>query len=140
MCRALWQAHTILEAWISEHPSAFPPVVINITDGEANDGDPYPVSEAIRELTTNDGNILLLNLHLSSHAARPFQFPDSEDGLPDEYARALFRMSSCLTTSMRAMAREMGYAASEDARGFVFNAGIEDVVQFLNIGTMPKNL
>jgi hypothetical protein len=139
MCQALWQAHTLLETWTAEHPSAFPPVVINITDGEATDGDPYPASEAIRELTTVDGNVLLLNLHLSSHSAKPFQFPDSEDDLPDEYARLLFRMSSCLIPSMRAMAREMGYKASEDARGFVFNAGIEDVVQFLNIGTMPKN-
>ena len=71
--------------------------------------------------------------------AGELHFPDAEDDLPDEYARLLFRMSSCLIPSMRANAREMGYKASEDARGFVFNARIEDVVQFLNIGTMPKN-
>jgi serine/threonine protein kinase len=135
MCQALWQAHTLLEKWIMEHPTSFPPVVVNITDGAATDGDPYPASEAIRELGTEDGNVLLLNLHLSSTSAKVVPFPDSEDALPDEYARLLFSMSSCLTTGMRAVARRTGYQVSEDARGFVFNAHIEDVVQFLEIGT-----
>ena len=135
MCQALWQAHTLLEVWMSEHPTAFPPVVINITDGEATDGDPYPASEAIRELATEDGNVLLLNLHLSSMPVKVVPFPDSEEGLPDQYARLLFRMSSSLAPIMRATAREYGYSVPEDARGFVFNAHIEDVIQFLDIGS-----
>ncbi len=139
MCQAFWQAHTTLEDWISQHRTAFPPTVINVTDGEWTDADPYPASEAIRELSTDDGNVLLLNLHLSSRPAKPVYFPDSEDGLPDEYACRLFRMSSCLTPDMRAAARGMGYHVSEEARGFIYNAETVDVIQFLNIGTMPKN-
>ena len=140
MCRALWQAHAILETWIAQHPEAFPPVVINITDGESTDGDPLPPAEAIRELATADGNVLLLNLHLSSLRSVPIHFPDVEDNLPDDYARLLFRMSSILPAYMGSAAHEKGFLLADGARGFVFNARIEDVVEFLDIGTRPSNM
>jgi len=139
MCQALWQAHTILQDWVAQRTEAFPPVVINITDGESTDGDPYPASEALRELGTEDGNLLLLNLHLSSRRGPELHFPDSEDGLPDEYARLLFRMSSPLPDDMRVMARK-NYNVSDTARGFVFNADVKDVIQFLEIGTSGTSM
>jgi hypothetical protein len=37
-------------------------------------------------------------------------------------------------------ARHAGYAVTEGARGFVFNAHIEDAINFLDIGTRPSNL
>jgi len=139
MCHALWQAHGLLESWIAQHPQAFPPTVINITDGEANDGDPQPVSEAIRELCTEDGNALLFNLHLSSlRGVMQIHFPDSEHTLPDQYAKLLFRMSSEMPMSMLNEA-QCHYSVSDGARGMVFNARIEDVVHFLNIGTVGAN-
>ena len=141
MCRALWQAHAILETWVAQHPEAFPPVVINISDGESTDGDPQPPSEAIRELTTADGNVLLLNLHLSSLRGVPtLHFPNAEDSLPDDYARLLFRMSSTLPAYMSNAAHEKGFLLSDGARGFVFNAHIADVIEFLEIGTRPSNM
>src|SRR5438876_5714143 len=39
MCAALKEATKITETWCQEHPNGFPPIVINITDGEATDGD-----------------------------------------------------------------------------------------------------
>lgn len=142
MCQALWQAHTILESWVNQHPTAFPPVVINITDGESTDGDPYPASEAIRDLQTEDGNVLLLNLHLSSCRAPQIHFPDSESGLAeqDKYAPLLFKMSSHLPEFMRGAARDLGYPTSDMSRGFVFNAEIQDAIQFLDIGTRAVNM
>ncbi|MBC8262526.1 MAG: VWA domain-containing protein [Anaerolineales bacterium] len=142
MCQALWQAHTILEGWVSQHPEAFPPVLINITDGESTDGDPYPASEAIRDLKTDDGNVLLLNLHLSSRRASQIYFPDSESGLSeqDKYAPLLYKMSSHLPEFMRGEARRLGYTISDMARGFVFNAEIQDAIQFLDIGTRTVNM
>jgi hypothetical protein len=142
MCQALWQVHTILEGWVSQHPAAFPPVVINITDGESTDGDPYPASEAIRDLKTDDGNVLLLDLHLSSRRASPIYFPDSESGLAeqDKYAPLLYKMSSHLPEFMRGEARRLGYTISDMARGFVFNAEIQDAIQFLDIGTRAANM
>lgn len=140
MCQAFSLAHAILQTWVAQHPSSFPPIVINITDGESTDGDPSQTAEALKALETEDGNLLLLNLHLSSHRAVPIHFPDSEEGLPDQYARLLFRMSSRLPDYMRGLAREFRYQVSDAARGFVFNAEIEDVIKFLEIGTRPSNL
>jgi hypothetical protein len=140
MCKALSVAQRILQGWLLQHPNCFPPIVINITDGEATDGDPSGPAEAIRNLSSNDGEVLLFNLHLSSQRAPSIEFPDSEDRLPNQFARLLFRMSSKLPDYMRSIALEEGYRVSEETRGFVFNADIVAVIRFLDIGTRPSDL
>ena len=135
MCEALRQSQAILQDWISAHQESFPPMVINITDGEATDGDPVPVAEHLKQLATHDGNVLLFNLHLSSHAGPSVQYPDSEVGLLDEFAVQLFRMSSVLPPHIQAAVAAGGYTINPQARGFVFNAGIVEVIKFLNTGT-----
>jgi hypothetical protein len=140
MCQAFARAHTILQVWIGQHAASFPPIVINITDGEATDGDPAGAAQMVKSLATNDGQCLLFNIHISSKGAAPLEFPDSESGLPDEFSRLLFNMSSLLPAYMQAMAREEGIRASETTRGFVFNADMVAVIRFLDIGTRPSNL
>ena len=141
MCEALRQAETLTRGWVDSHPDAFPPVVINITDGEATDGDPTLPAETLRGIATADGNILLLNVHVSSHKGQDaFYFPESESALPDQYARQLFAMSSALPASMQARARELGYPAGEMSRGFFYQADPVGVIEFLQIGTRPSNL
>ncbi len=140
MCQALGVAHRILQSWLSQHPACFPPIVINITDGEATDGDPSGPADAIRKLSSNDGEVLLFNVHLSSQRATPIEFPDTEVGLPDQFAQLLFRMSSPLPAYMRSIAQQEGYRVSEGTRGFVFNADIVAVIRFLDIGTRPSDL
>ncbi len=140
MCRALKTAKDILETWIAGHPDGFPPIVINITDGEATDGDPIIPAQDLTSLAGADGNVLLFNLHLSSQKASPVEFPDSEDGLTDHYAKMLFQMSSLLPDYMRGFAQEEGYAATENTRGFVFNGNMVSIIRFLDIGTRPSNL
>ena len=96
MCQGFSLARNTLQAWLNQHPSCFPPIVINITDGEATDGDPSDSANLIKTLKSNDGEVLLFNLHISSQRATPIEFADSEDGLPDRFAQLLFRMSSIL--------------------------------------------
>lgn len=140
MCQALTRAYSILQSWLNQHPECFPPIVINITDGEATDGDPSAGSEALRTLSSSDGNALLFNLHVSSQKALPIEFPDSEAALPDEHARLLFRMSSLLPEYMGTIAQQEGFPTSGGTRGFVFNADMVAVIRFLDIGTRPSNL
>jgi hypothetical protein len=140
MCQALRQAESVLGGWVQAHPLSFPPIVINITDGESTDGDPREVAARIRRLGTSDGQCLLFNLHISSQRATPIQFPAGEASLPDEYARLLFEMSSELPDFMLGFAREEGFPASPGARGFVFNSDMVTVIRFLDIGTRPSNL
>jgi uncharacterized protein YegL len=140
MRQALTQAHAILSGWTAQHADGFPPIVINITDGESTDGDPSQPAEALTSLATSDGAVLLFNIHLSDKQAQPIQFPDGADALPDQHARLLFGMSSPLPSFMRGVAQQEGFAVSDGARGFVFNADMVSLIQFLDIGTRPSNL
>jgi len=130
----------ILEDWLNEYPNSYPPIVINITDGESTDGTPLDISESIKSLSTSDGNVLLFNVHLSSHESNPILFADSSENLPDEYAKLLFEMSSTLPEYMQNVAKMEGHSISSSSRGFVFNADPVSVIQFLDIGTRPSNL
>jgi hypothetical protein len=140
MCEALGRASSILENWLQEHNSSFPPTVINITDGEATDGDPTEKAQTLKGLQNIDGNVLLYNIHLSSIKGSPIEFPDDENNLPDDYARLLFQMSSILPQNTRALAQNEGYRVSENTRGFSFNADAVALIRFLDIGTRPSNL
>lgn len=141
MCRASGEAYTILDQWLTDHPSCFPPTVIHITDGESTDGDPSDTFVRLTSLSSSDGNLLLFNIHLSANPnARPIRFPDSLDSLPDDYARMLFRTASFLTPAMRSVAREQGLSMSDQAKGFVLNADMVSLIQALDIGTRPSNL
>ncbi|HZQ26131.1 MAG TPA: vWA domain-containing protein [Acidimicrobiales bacterium] len=140
MCGALTVAHDVLGKWLAEHPGSFPPIVLNITDGESTDGNPSGPAEGVRELMSADGNALLFNLHVSSDQSDPIVFPNGDRRLPDDYARLLFGMSSALPPAMRAAANEQGLTLAEDGRGFVFNADISAIVQFLHVGTQVLGL
>lgn len=136
MCQALSLARDTVKEWIGEHPDSYPPIVINITDGQATDGDPTKVATEIMKLATSDGQTLIWNCHLSSSPSTPVSFPSSESELPDDkYARSLFEMSSVLPPQYVGYAREMYVNLNDNARAYVFNAQLEQLVQFIDIGT-----
>ncbi|CAL9449313.1 hypothetical protein SUDANB95_02397 [Actinosynnema sp. ALI-1.44] len=140
MCRALGLAETLVADWVARHPDCFPPIVLNLTDGESTDGDPASAAWAVQTHVTADGAALLFNLHVSAANAVPVTFPDTDVALPDPYARTLFGMSSLLPQHMRFYALQQGLPAGDMARGFVYNADITSVVQFLDIGTRATEL
>lgn len=140
MCQALAMAKAVVEDWLGKHAGCFPPIVINITDGESTDGDPSAVAKEIRGLRSSDGEVLLFNIHLSSQKAAPVEYPSSEVGLPDQFAQQLFRMSSPMPDYMLAIAKREGMNVGEGSRGFVFNADLVAVIRFLDIGTRPNAL
>ena len=142
MCQALDLAARMVREWIDHHPRSFPPVVLNVTDGEATDGDPLRFAQQLRSFATNDGEVLLFNIHLSDSEEPAVELPSSRQELPhdDEYAEVLYQMSSLLPFSMRAAAEQEGYSVDLDTRGFVFNADPVALVRFLEVGTRPSNL
>jgi len=135
MCAALSAARKWLEGFLGKHPGCYPPLVINITDGEASDGDPLPAAQELRGLASRDGNVLLFNAHISDKRSSPLEFPSDENSLPDKFAKLLFRMSSPLPSKLAKAAKADGYPASPQSRGFVFNADLVSIVRFLDIGT-----
>ena len=135
MCKALAQAREQVQVFLSRYPDCYPPMVINITDGASTDGDPLPSAKATQALASSDGNVLLFNAHISASQAYPIAFPATEDGLPDDFSRLLFRMSSPLPQRLQEAAHSDGFPAGVGARGFVFNADLVSIIRFLDIGT-----
>jgi len=135
MCTAFKLAKQVVEEFIAKFPGCYPPQVINITDGMATDGTPEPAATAVRGVASRDGEVLLMNAHLSERETQPVEFPDKEETLADDYARMLFRMSSLLPVKVQAAARNDGIRVTDTSRGFVFNADLVSVIRFLDIGT-----
>jgi len=128
----------IVAHWSDAHRSSFPATVLHITDGESTDGDPEHNAGVLRSLGTDNGSTLVYNVHVSSSAASPQRYPTSEAGLPDDYARLLFRMSSTFPEHIRRYAAD-AYAMSlaPESRAMVLNADAEELVKFLDIGSRP---
>ena len=126
--------------WIDKHPSAYPPVILNITDGVATDAKNYEMlqmANIVREMSTEDGNVLLFNLHISTTDDDPIKLPN-ELYSDDSFMNLLFDMSSELPDTMLEYAKTLGFnQLNKGARGFMFNAKAEDIANFLQIGTKP---
>lgn len=140
MCDAIRKAGEELAAWCDAHPNCYPPTVLHVTDGESTDGDPEPLADALRQFSTGDGNVLLLNLHVSAVSGTPTTFPASDSSLPDQYAKTLFRMSSQLPAHIAKYAQEKGHKLSSESRGYMFNAEAGEIVDFFDIGTRASQL
>jgi hypothetical protein len=125
-----------LQSWLSQHPVSFPPIVINLTDGAYTDSNPAPAVWELMRMSTTDGNVLVFNCHISNKSGMAVTFPDDNqaDAL-EELARELYGMSSPLPEPMRRQAQAKGYNLGPGARGYVFNADLVTMIDFLDIGT-----
>jgi len=141
MTEAFEKATELTSSWVEKHPDSFPPIVINITDGEANDpATAKAAAEALSQVQTNDGNVLLINAHISGGMESEIILPASLEDLPvkGSYVKFLFELSSQLPPLMLERASAAGWEPSPFARGFVFNAKLETLIQLLEIGTKAE--
>lgn len=132
-------AYGLLEPWVQANPDSFPPVVINITDGESTDGDPGPGFERIRTLATSDGHVLVFNLLLSERACGgTVAWPTDPSAVPAGPLRSLVEASSELPEIMRSLGQKnCDLPLAPGCRGVVLNGSFQDVVKMLKIGTLP---
>jgi hypothetical protein len=135
MAGAFEKAAELLQRFLNAYPNCYPPMVLNLTDGQPTDANPLSAAQTLCGLSSNDGNVVLFNAHLSSTKAAPILFPSDDKDLPDAYARLLFRISSMFPPPLREAARGEGFLVDELSRGFVFNGDLVSVIRFLEIGT-----
>ncbi|NJR76701.1 MAG: VWA domain-containing protein [Scytonema sp. CRU_2_7] len=137
MCAALSTAYDILDHWCSSHPTAYPPLLVHVTDGQSTDGDPEGIAKELQQLSTEDGNVLVFNIHLSQQGGQGVMFPSSVKNLPDSYAQKLFNMSSQLPENIVNLAiNEEIVGVSSESRGFAYQVSdLASLVAFLDIGT-----
>jgi hypothetical protein len=137
MSTALNKAWQLASGWIREHKICLPPIVINITDGMNNDPDPVgPIDRAnqLRQLSTDDGNLLLFNIHISGTNSAVVAYPADRSELSDEWERLLFDMSSPMPDFMRNRADGLALGA----RCCVINADLALLLSALKVGTVVE--
>lgn len=133
-----------LRRWLRQNPDSFPPIIFNITDGEATDSSPEKLQEivaSISSLSTSDGSPLVINIHLSRLSDSSILFPSSKSELPqDKYAHLLFDISSKMPKPFdQEIALLNGDVAQGEYYGMAFNASISDLVRMLNVGSTTIN-
>lgn len=139
MCAALRRARDLAQQWAMAHPNNYPPVVINVTDGMANDGDPAESAREIFEVSTTDGQALLFNVHITDINSAPIAYPASELELPnDKYALKLFGMSSLIPEASRTLLQSLlNRSVATGARGLIFNGDAASVRQMFVFASVP---
>ena len=145
MLEAFQKAKEIAEEKCLEYPKSFPPIIVNITDGY-----PYPdtdkqqeeikkIAKEIKSLSTNDGNVLIVNAHISGQSINTVIFPSNNSGFAnDKFANFLFEISSNIPKELLSKAQDkMTKEVSEESKCMVYNGKVEDMIGLLEFGTIP---
>lgn len=143
MHEALHMVRDLVETWCDEEQNAesFPPIVINITDGEPTDCteiDLRDVCTLIKRTATEDGNTLLINIHISTdHRLNSIIFPMQEElSQACNKARLLADCSSVMPAALNEAIREMkGVGAMPPYIGIGYNATVVELLSMINIGS-----
>ena len=143
MYEAMLRVRDLAKEWCekSENRQSFPPVVINITDGEASDCDDNElrdICEQIKRIATDDGNVLLINIHISTDSTLPaIIFPMAEELTgAGRYSRLLAECSSIMPSAFDSAICEMkGRGATPPFFGMGYNASIIELLSMVNIGS-----
>jgi hypothetical protein len=140
MRAALQRGRDLAQYWAMNHPDSYPPVIINVTDGAGTDGDPTGVAQEISQISTNDGQALLFNVHLTNLNAQPVLYPLYENELPnDKYARQLFSISSPIPEPGRVLLSTwLQRDVPPGARGMIFNGDASSVRLMFNFASKPQ--
>ena len=144
MFEALLYIRDILSKWVCrvDNVDSFPPMVFNITDGESSDASPQEllaVCEQIKSLHTTDGNVLLVNIHITNSSCnQPLIFPTQEQAsYINRYAQLLYDASSQMPECMNDAIRGMKHCGARPPfRGMSCNASIVELLTIFNIGSM----
>lgn len=139
-CTALRMARDVIEPWCRAHPESYPPTVIHVTDGQSTDGDPSGVADDLRRISTDDGQVLLFNLHIATTAHEQVLFPSDESRVPDTDAKRLFAMSSEIPACLEPVFAERKRSIAPGSRFFGYNAGFTTLAEFIKLGTTPGQL
>jgi hypothetical protein len=133
MCRALFFVRGLIGVWTQTHGTSFPPIILHVTAGRSQDGDPCRHAEAIRRVETQDGRSLLFHCQLSSASGEGVLFPHQRQLLPDDLSRRLFDCSSELPKSFCRQLSADGFDLRPGARGMAVNAELRSVLRCIQV-------
>lgn len=107
MKKAFQFCHPYIHEWVNRNVNSFPPLIFNITDGEVSDvedmSELIEEANALKSLSTSNGNALLFNLLTSENHEKFVEFPyEHEVALFEEteFEKALFEASSYIPKNL----------------------------------------
>lgn len=143
MYRMINRVTDLVAEWCAreENCDSFPPLVFNITDGEASDANYDMLRSAalrLRDTGTNDGKTLFMNIHISSNTKQaPVVFPTALE-VPSSirYAHLLMEMSSVMPEQLNDYIRECRLHFGQPPYiAMSYNASMSELIAMLNIGS-----
>lgn len=145
--KAFDRAKQLLDKWMDEHheQDCYPPTIINITDGVFNGATKETVLQRANELKsmfTNDGNVILFNIHITPSDGLKLVFPISKGEVEsDAYATTLYELSSLLPTRYNEPISSLRHDDNKEARhvAMAVNSDMSTLIQLMDIGT-PTNI
>lgn len=146
--KAFAMVKDLLGKWMKEHheKDCYPPTIINITDGAFN-GIMNPrevntqLANELKSLFTNDGNVLLWNIHVTPDNQEQILLPISKTELKDDkYSEWLYDMSSLLPSRYNQPIGDLrGDAENTRHVAMATNTDLSTLIQLMDIGT-PTNI
>lgn len=144
---AFEKAKGLLNEWMEKHheKDCYPPTIINITDGEFNGATKEYVLQQANELKsmfTNDGNVILFNIHISANEAVCVSCPASKDEVSfSSLATTMYEMSSLLPMRYSDRIADLRGDGTPNNRytAMSINADMSTLIQLMDIGT-PTNI
>jgi hypothetical protein len=111
MAQAFQQAYKGVEKFVSNNPNSFPPIVINVTDGEPDNFDTTATeAKKLAQLKTTDGNVIVMNAHISTASAGKVELPNNNSSFSsDKFADFLFNISTVLPDTLANRAKDVGF-------------------------------
>lgn len=144
--KAFEKAKTLLGSWLAEHHEhdCYPPTIINVTDGVFNGTTRENLVQQANELKamfTNDGNVLLWNIHITPDHLEQILLPVSKEEMKaDKYSELLYDMSSLLPERYnRPISDLRGDNTNERHVAMTTNTDMSTLIQLMDIGT-PTNI
>lgn len=144
--KAFEKAKTLLDSWLAEHHEhdCYPPTIINVTDGVFNGTTRENLIQQANELKamfTNDGNVLLWNIHITPDHLEQILLPVSKEEMKaDKYSELLYDMSSLLPERYnRPISDLRGDNTNERHVAMTTNTDMSTLIQLMDIGT-PTNI
>jgi hypothetical protein len=142
MYKMLNSVTDLVKRWCAkdENHESFPPLVFNVTDGEASDASYDMLRSAagrLKRTGTENGNTLLVNVHISSTNQAPIIFPNiNEVPLGVGYAHLLLDMSSQMPDVFNTYIREWRSELTHPPYfAMSYNASMTELIAMLNIGS-----
>lgn len=148
MYAAMTHIYDLVKQWCKEpdNRESFPPIVINISDGDCSDSEDsflLDITDKIKATATEDGNTLIINIHLASVRSNTpsIVFPGEKSFKSNDHnCMLLYEMSSTIPQELETtIAALFNKNEKGPYRGVAYNSIACDILSIMNIGTRSIN-